>query len=56
MQQDIEPVAAPVQASLPQKPAMQPQAQQHYAALQQQQLPTPLPQVCARLSSYSVRV
>ena len=45
MQQDTEQPMAPVQASLPQKSAMQPHVQQHYAPLQQQ--PTPLPQVFA---------
>ena len=44
MQQDAEQPVAPVQASLPQKPAVQPHVQQHYAALQQHQQPPPLAQ------------
>ena len=52
MEQDAEQPMAPIQASLPQKPVVQPHVQQQYAALQQQ--PTPLPQVCALLSRYSV--
>ena len=45
MQQDARQPVVPVQASLPQKPAAQPQAQQHYAALQHHQQPPPLAQV-----------
>ena len=47
MQQDTKQPMAPAQASLPQKPAMQPyvQVQPQHAALQQQQPPPPFAQV-----------